>query len=114
MRQYIPRAWRLPLSIHEQNPDLSLGETSLSFLHTNKYTTNAAKKIIKGGKGDRGFPDGSVVKNLLANARDMGSIPELRRSSGEGNGHPLHSCLGNPMDKGAWRATVHGLQKSEI
>ena len=43
MRQYIPRAWRSPLSNHEQNPDLLLGEPSLSFLHTNKYTTHAVK-----------------------------------------------------------------------
>ena len=45
-------------------------------------------------------------------ARDMGSIPGLGRSSGEGNGNPLqYSCLGNPMDRGAWWATVHGVAK---
>jgi len=50
-----------------------------------------------------------VVKNLPANAGDPGSIPELGRSPGEGNGYPLQcSCLGNLMDRGAWRATVHG------
>ena len=50
------------------------------------------------------FPGGSVVKNLLANAVDMGLI--LRW--GEGNGKPLqYSCLGNPMDRGAWPAAVH-------
>ena len=48
-----------------------------------------------------------MVKNPPANAGDMGSIPGLGRSSGEGNGNPLQfSCLGNPMDRGAWRATV--------
>ena len=42
--------------------------------------------------------------------RDMGSIPGLGRSPGEGNGNPLqYSCLGNPMDGGAWQATVHGV-----
>ena len=52
-----------------------------------------------------GFPGGSAVKNLPANAGAMGSIPGSR-SPGEGNGNPLHySCLGNPMDKGAWWAT---------
>ena len=57
-----------------------------------------------------GFPGGSVVKNLLINAGDMGSIPGLGRSHGEGNGNPLqYSCLGNPMDRGAWQATVHGV-----
>ena len=54
-----------------------------------------------------GFPDGSVVKNPPANAGDASSIPELGRSPGEGNGKPLqYSCLGNPMDRGVWRATV--------
>ena len=50
-----------------------------------------------------GFPGGTVVKNPPVNAADVGSIPELGRSSGVGNGNPLqHSCLGNPMDRGAW------------
>ena len=57
-----------------------------------------------------------VVKNLPANAggaRDMGSIPASGRSPGIGNGNPLqYSCLGNPMDRGAWWATVHGVAKS--
>ena len=57
-----------------------------------------------------------VVKNLPANAgdlRDMGSIPGLGRSPGEGHGNPLqYSCLENPMDRGAWQATVHGVTKS--
>ena len=62
-----------------------------------------------------GFPRGSVVKNLPANAGGVGSIPRLGRSPGEGNGNPLqYSCLGNPMDRGAWRATVHGVAKSPI
>ena len=50
-----------------------------------------------------GSPDGSVVKNLSAKARDEGLIPGLGRSPGEGYGNPLqYSCLGNPMDRGAW------------
>ena len=58
------------------------------------------------------FPSGSAVKNPPANTRDTDSIPELGRSPGEGNGNPLqHSCLGNPMDRGAWLATVHGVAK---
>ena len=49
----------------------------------------------------------SVVKSPPANARDAGSIPGLGRSPGEGNGDPLQSsCLGNPMDRGAWQAPV--------
>ena len=52
-----------------------------------------------------GFPGGSVVKNLLANARDMSSAPGSGRSLGEENGNPLqYSCLRNPMDRAALRA----------
>ena len=55
-----------------------------------------------------------MVKNLSANAGDVGSIPELRRSPGGGNGNPLqYSCLGNPMDGEAWQATVPGVAKSQ-
>ena len=54
-----------------------------------------------------------TVKCLAYNAGDLGLIPGLRRSSGEGNGNPLlYSCLENPMDKGAWWATVHWVAKS--
>ena len=64
-----------------------------------------------------GFPGGSVVKNLPANAGDtrhVGLIPGLGRSPGRGNGNPLqYSCLENPMDRGAWRAMVHSLTKSQ-
>ena len=50
-----------------------------------------------------GFPSGTVVKNLSANAGFAGLIPQSGRSLGEGNGNPFqYSCLGNPMDKGAW------------
>ena len=63
----------------------------------------------------RVFPDSSVVKNLLANAGDAGSIPGLGRSSGKGNGNPLqYSCLENPMYRGAWWAMVQGVTKSLI
>ena len=55
---------------------------------------------------------GSVVKNLPANAEETGLIPGSGRSSREGNGNPLqYSCLENPMDREAWWATVHGVQK---
>ena len=60
-----------------------------------------------------GFPGGSEVKASACNAADLGSIPGLGRSPGEGNGNPLqYSCLENPMDGGAWWATVHGVAKS--
>ena len=60
----------------------------------------------------RGFPGGSAIKNPPANAGDSGSIPGSRRSSGGGKSNPLqYSCLENPMDRGAWQATVHGVTK---
>ena len=58
-----------------------------------------------------GFPGDSVVKNLSVTAGDVGSIPGSGRSPG-GNGYPLqYCCLGNPMDRGAWLAIVHGVTK---
>ena len=61
-----------------------------------------------------GFPGGSEVKASASNAGDPGLIPGLGRSPGEGNGNPLqYSCLENPMDGGAWWATVHGVAKSQ-
>ena len=63
-------------------------------------------------------PKKKKKKKLLASAgdiRDVGSIPGLGRSPGEGNGKPLqYSCLENPMDRGAWWAIVHGVAKSQI
>ena len=54
------------------------------------------------------FPGGSNVKESSCNAGDHSRIPGSGRSSGKGNGNPLqYSCLENPMDRGAWRATVH-------
>ena len=59
------------------------------------------------------FPGGPEVKVSAWNAGDQGSIPGSGRSPGEGNGNPLQdSCLENPMDGGAWWATVHGVAKS--
>ena len=60
-----------------------------------------------------GFPNDSVVKNPPANPGDTSLILDLGRPPGEGNGNPLqYSYLENPMDGGAWRATVMGVQKS--
>ena len=59
-----------------------------------------------------GFPAGSVVQNLSANAGDTSSIPGSGRSPGGGKDNPLeYSCLGNPVDRGTWRATIHGVAK---
>ena len=70
---------------------------------------------LPGTKGSLGFPGSSEVKASACNAGDTGSIPipGLGRSPGEGNGNPLqYSCLENPMDGGAWWATVHRVAKS--
>ena len=62
-----------------------------------------------------GFPGGSVVKNPPANTGDMSLIANLGVTPGEGNGNLLqYSCLGNPMDREAWQATVYGVIKSRI
>ena len=59
-----------------------------------------------------GFLGGLGVNNLPASAGDVGSIPGSGRSSGGGNGNPLqYTCLENPMDRGAWWATVHGVKR---
>ena len=58
------------------------------------------------------FPGGSDSKEYACNEGDSGLIPGSERSPGEGNDNPLqYSCLGNPMDRGAWQATVHGITK---
>ena len=59
-----------------------------------------------------GFPGGSDGKEFACKTGDLGSIPGLGTSPGGGHGNPLHySCLENPMDRGAWQATVHGVTK---
>ena len=59
-----------------------------------------------------GFPCSSVGKESACSAGDLGSIPGLGRSPGEGNGKPLqYPCLGNPIDRGVWQATVCGVEK---
>ena len=81
-------------------------------LTTSNFTNQWILILILLSNGAWGFPAGSVVKNLPANAGDSGSIPGSGRSPGEGNGNPLqYSCLGNPMDRGVWQATVRGVTK---
>ena len=70
-------------------------------------------RVLEGYGRLENFPDGSVVKNPPAHAGNSGLTHGLGRSLGEGSGSPLlYSCLGNPMDGGAWQATVHGVTKS--
>ena len=79
------------------------------------YVASMKEATIKrrGHSYTRGFPAGSEVKASACNAGDLGSIPGSGRSPGEENGNPLqYSCLENPMDGGAWWATVHRVAKS--
>ena len=69
--------------------------------------------IYNHNRGEAVFPGGSDGKASACSVGDLGSIPGLGRSSGEGNGYPhQYSCLENSMDRGAWQATVHGIAKS--
>ena len=91
---------------------------SLSFLIPKRriIILLASKNIlsIKWNNRQEDFPGGSEVKASAWNAGDPGSIPGSERSPGEGNGNPLqYSCLENPMEGGAWLATVHGVTKSQ-
>ena len=62
----------------------------------------------------QGFPGGSEGKVPACNAGHLGSIPESGRSPGGANGNSLqYSCLENPMDRGAWQVTVHGITKNQ-
>ena len=62
-----------------------------------------------------GFPSGSDGKESVCNTGDLGSIPGLRRSPGEGHGNPLqYSCLENPMDRGAWGIIVYRVAESNV
>ena len=65
--------------------------------------------VYDGPSPRRGFPGGSVAKNLPANAGDASLIPGWGRSPGGGNGNPLQYYLENSMDRGAWQTTVHGV-----
>ena len=92
---------------HKCDTDISL---SYVYIHTHTHIYLSMNMCIC--MCYTGFPGGSVVKNLPANAGDTGSIPGLERSPGGQNGNPLqYSCLENPMDRGARRATVHGGHK---
>ncbi|CAI9165511.1 unnamed protein product [Rangifer tarandus platyrhynchus] len=80
---------------------------------TSKLTQGSAVLVVV--STCLGFPGGSEGKVSACNVGDPGSIPQSGRFPGEGNGNPLqYSCLENPMDGGAWWATVHGVAKSQM
>ena len=79
--------------------------------------TLSRNNIQKGGKDcdlrSWGFPGGSGIKESACSVGDLGLIPGSGRSLAEGNSYPLqYSCLENPKDRGAWRATIHGITKN--
>ena len=84
---------------------------STAFLYTNN---ELSEKEIGKTIPFMDFPGGSDGKESSCNAGDLGLIPLLGRSPGEGKGYPLqYSGLENPMDRGAWQATVHGVAESQ-
>ena len=81
-------------------------EMGITFGNMEYFSVASVEK--KKGQSGWDCPGGSVVKNPPADAWDVGLILGLVRSLGEGNGNPLqYSCLGNSMERGAWRATIH-------
>ena len=100
-----------------KRPTPALQRKELTSWYSPLKTFLSAHMLIRIDTCILGFPGDTVVKTLPASAgeaRDLGSIPGLGRPPGEGNGNPLQcSCLGKPMDREAWRATVHGVAESE-
>ena len=85
----------------------------LNFLHSVSPPSLKTSNWIGASREGRHFPGSSAAKASACNTGDLGSIPGLGRSPGEGNGNPLqYSCLENPMDGGAWWAKVHRVTKS--
>ena len=119
-------AWRIPW-IGKSTGSQRVGHnwatftfTFHSFLLTHSYETAIPSYLSSSGEipglelwsRRRDFPGGSAVKAVPASAGDAGSAPVLGRSPRKGNRNPLpYACLGNPMDRAAWWATVHGVAK---
>ena len=83
-----------------------------SFRVLNSSPDDSLKKLNLSSIGERSFLRSSVGKASAHNVGDLGLIPGLGSSPREGNGNPLqYSCLENPMDRGAWWATVHGIAR---
>ena len=115
-------AWRIPWT-EEPGELQSMGSqrvrhdwvTELTELYYRIKKVNSVLWILPQLKNEwtHSRSEGSEVKASACNVGDVGSIPRSGRSPGEGNGNPLqYSCLENPMDRGAWWATVHSVAKS--
>ena len=116
-------AWRTPWTVKSTGSQrvghnwATFTSTFHSFLLTHSdeiaipsyLSSNGENSGLELWSRSRDFPGGSAVKTMPASAGDAGSAPMLGRSSRKGNRNPLpYACLGNPMDRGAWWATVHG------
>ena len=94
---------------------ITLSKVSQTKINSTYYSYAESKMTqINMHSEQKGFPGGSVLKNLPAGAGDSSSIPRSARSPGEGNGNTLqYSCLGNPLERGAGQAAVHGVAQSQ-
>ena len=112
-----PHRFRSSQSTEPSSPCCKKDPPAVCFTHGSKHTSIPICQSIPTLENGTGPPAALVVKNPPASAghiRDGGSVPGSGRSRGGGHGNPLHySCLGNPMDRGAWWATVHGVAKSQ-
>ena len=85
------------------------------FIYNLLLSVTARELIFIGPIFVRGFPCGSVGKESTCNAGDPSLIPGLGKSTGEGIGYPLqYSCLENSMDRGAWQAPIHEVEKKKV
>ena len=100
-------------SLHSLHPRISHPSIHTAPVRSNPIYRRSLRGIDPISPGPKGFPSGSDSKESACNAGDLGSVPGSGRSPGERNGNPLqYSCLKNPMDRGAWWATVYGVAKS--
>ena len=104
----------LNITVKQKLYERSIGKRDTLNIFFNRHT-NRKKRNWTSISHHVGFPCGSVVKNSTANSGKVGSVAGLGRFPGGGNHNPLqYSCVGNPMDRGDWWATVHGIAKSQI
>ena len=106
-----PKSWTLTFLSHHNlfffltNCSLSPGKSALS-LYLKPHNSFL---FLQSLSQPLGFPGGLVVKNSPANARNVGFDPWIRKILWKGKWQPEYSCLGNPMDRGAWWAAIHGI-----
>ena len=95
-------------------PEWYIEHPSFTLLLLCPLTPNLPEASLPNESESVGCPGGSDSKESACNAGNLGLIPELGRSLGEGNSYPLqYFCLENPMNKGAWQTIVHGVAKSQ-